>query len=319
MSTDIVEAPPAATRTLPRISPSTRRVGIPSGRPRVIETIAEYSEALEAVRRSGRTVGVVPTMGALHEGHRSLISRATTECDMAAVSIFVNPTQFGDPSDLADYPRPLEADLETIASVGAQLVFAPSVAEMYPDPPGTAATSVSVPVLGTRWEGACRPGHFDGVATVVVKLLSAAGRCRAYFGEKDFQQLALVTRVVRDLALPTQVVGCPTVRETDGLALSSRNARLDPDQRRAALVLSRALRAGAERLGHGAGPVEVEEVMEQVVSCEPRVDLDYAALVTADDLEPALTCVTTRPLRLLVAATVGGVRLIDNVDPHRGP
>ena len=319
MSTDIAAAPPASARTVPRISPTTRRVGTPADRPRVIQTISRYSEALDAVRRSGRTVGVVPTMGALHDGHRALISRATAECDVAAVSIFVNPTQFGDPSDLADYPRPLGADLETVASAGAQLVFAPSVAEMYPDPPGIAATSVSVPALATRWEGASRPGHFDGVATVVVKLLSAAGRCRAYFGEKDFQQLALVTRVVRDLALPTRVVGCPTVRDPDGLALSSRNARLDPDQRRAALVLSRALGAGAERLGQGAGPAEVEEVMAQVVSWEPRVDLDYAALVTADDLEPALTCATTRPLRLMVAATVGGVRLIDNVDPHRGP
>ena len=199
-------------------------------------------------------MGVVPTMGALHDGHRSLIQRAAAECDVVAVSIFVNPTQFGDPADLANYPRTLDADLLAIASSGGQLVFAPSTEEMYPDPPGVAPTTVSVPALASRWEGASRPGHFDGVATVVVKLLAAAGRCRAYFGEKDFQQLALVTRVVRDLALPTEVVGCPTVRDPDGLALSSRNSRLSPEQRRAALVLSRALRAGAARVRAGDPP-----------------------------------------------------------------
>jgi pantoate--beta-alanine ligase len=157
------------------------------------------------------------------------------------------------------------------------------------------------------------------VATVVVKLLSAAGRCRSYFGEKDFQQLALVTRVARDLALPTQVIGCPTVRDHDGLALSSRNARLSPDQRRSALVLSRALRAGAALLSEGASdPSEVEGLMEAIVSLEPEVVLDYAAVVHADDLERARSLVTNRPLRLLVAATVGPVRLIDNLDPRRG-
>ncbi len=214
VSTVLVEAPVSGAPTL-----------VPPG---VFDTIAEYSAALDAVRLSGRTVGVVPTMGALHDGHRSLIQRAAAECDVVAVSIFVNPTQFGDPADLANYPRTLEADLEAVASSGGRLVFAPSVAEMYPDLPGAAPTTVAVPALSALWEGASRPGHFDGVATVVVKLLSAAGRCRAYFGEKDFQQLALVTRVVRDLALPTCVVGCPTVRDPDGLALSSRNARLRP-------------------------------------------------------------------------------------------
>ena len=177
MST-VVEAPAPGTTTLVR--------------PRVVETVAEYAEALDAVRLSGRTVGVVPTMGALHDGHRSLIQRAAAECDVVAVSIFVNPTQFGDPADLANYPRTFDTDVRAVASSGGRLVFAPSVVEMYPDPAGTAPTTVSVPALSARWEGASRPGHFDGVATVVVKLLSAAGRCRAYFGEKDFQQLALV-------------------------------------------------------------------------------------------------------------------------------
>jgi pantoate--beta-alanine ligase len=304
MSTLVVEPAAAPAPTL--------------ARPRVIETVAEYALALDQVRQSGRTVGVVPTMGALHDGHRSLIQRAAAECDVVAVSVFVNPTQFGDASDLANYPRTLEADLLAIASSGGQLVFAPTVAEMYPDPPGTATTSVTVPALSTRWEGASRPGHFDGVATIVVKLLSAAGRCRAYFGEKDFQQLALVTRVVRDLALPTEVVGCPTVRDPDGLALSSRNTRLSPAQRRAALALSRALRAGGERVRAGGAVVDVEAEMRRVVAMEPSVALDYAALVTADDLEPATTTATGRPLRLIVAATVGPVRLIDNLDPRQG-
>ena len=304
MSTVLVEAPAAEAA-----SPT---------RPEVIETIAEYSEVLEAVRLGGRTVGIVPTMGALHAGHRSLIQRAAAECDVVAVSVFVNPTQFGDPSDLANYPRTLDTDLEAIASSGGQLVFAPPVAEMYPDPPGVAPTSVSVPALSSRWEGSSRPGHFDGVATVVVKLFSAAGRSRAYFGEKDFQQLALVTRLSRDLALPTRVVGCPTVRDPDGLALSSRNARLDPDQRRAAVVLWRSLRVGAERWAAGAVPAEVEAAMARTVSLEPLVDLDYAALVTADDLEPVRSRTTDRPLRLIVAATVGPVRLIDNLDPRSG-
>jgi pantoate--beta-alanine ligase len=283
----------------------------------VLETIDECSRALDAVRQSGRTVGVVPTMGALHEGHRSLVERAALECDVVAVSIFVNPTQFGDPADLASYPRTLESDLGVVASAGGHLVFSPSVAEMYPGPPGARLTTVSAPALATRWEGASRPGHFDGVATVVVKLLSVAGRCRAYFGEKDFQQLALVRRVVRDLALPTEVVGCPTVRHRDGLALSSRNGLLSAEQRRAAPVLSAALCAGAALVEGGeTSRAAVEARMEQVVAAEPLVALDYAAVVDADDLEPAPDCSQSRPLRLLIAATVGGVRLIDNLDPR---
>jgi pantoate--beta-alanine ligase len=283
----------------------------------VIETVAEYSLALEAVRRSGRTVGVVPTMGALHDGHRSLIRRAASECDIVAVSIFVNPTQFGDPADLANYPRTLEADLDAVASAGGHLVFAPSVAEMYPDLGRTPMASVSMPALSDRWEGASRPGHFDGVATVVTKLLSMAGRCRAYFGEKDFQQLAVVRRVVRDLSIPAEVVGCETVRDHDGLALSSRNVRLSADQRRTALILSRALRAGASVIGDGQlSAADVEALMARVVSFEPSVDLDYAVVVDADTLEPVATCDTEHSLRLLIAATVGPVRLIDNLDPY---
>jgi pantoate--beta-alanine ligase len=282
----------------------------------VFETVDAYSRALDEVRRTGRTVGVVPTMGALHRGHRSLIERAARECDVVAVSIFVNPTQFGDAADLALYPRTLEADLEMVAEAGGALVFAPSVAEMYPDGPDAGPAKVAAPALADRWEGASRPGHFDGVATVVVKLLSATGPSRAYFGEKDFQQLALVRKVVAECSLPVEVVGCDTVRDPDGLALSSRNVRLSSGERKAALVLSRALASGAARMAAGeARPEAVEADMARVLAGEPAVEPDYAVVVHADDLEPATSCATGRPLRLLVAATVGPVRLIDNLDP----
>jgi len=306
-----------STVTLPAGSPGPTAPA-PSTRVAVLETVDGYARFLDDVRGTGRSVGVVPTMGALHAGHRSLIERAARECDVVAVSIFVNPTQFGDAADLANYPRTLHADLATVADAGGHLVFAPSVEEMCPGGPGAATSPLSAPALAGRWEGASRPGHFDGVATVVVKLLSATGRCRAYFGEKDYQQLALVRRVARDLAIPAEVVGCETVRDPDGLALSSRNVRLSPGERRSALVLSRALRSGAALMARGEErPRAVEAEMARVVAAHPAVALDYAAVVHADDLEPARTCATPRPLRLLIAAEVGPVRLIDNFDPRR--
>jgi pantoate--beta-alanine ligase len=287
----------------------------------VTGTAADLSARLDAERASGRSVGIVLTMGALHDGHASLIERAASECDVVAVSVFVNPTQFAEPGDLTNYPRTLDADLEIAGRAGADLVFAPSVVEMYPDWPTPAATTVTVRALGDRWEGLSRPGHFDGVATVVAKLLSMAGRCRTYFGEKDFQQLAIVRRVVRDLSLPVEVVGCPTVREADGLAMSSRNVRLAADERSAAVCLSRALRAGADAWAAGSDAATVESAMAGVVATEPLVSLDYAVLVDAADLEPAGTVsgdrgAGDRPLRLLIAAQVGPVRLIDNIDPR---
>ena len=283
--------------------------------PPVVDTVAGFAARLDEDRRAGRSVGVVLTMGALHPGHASLVRRAAAECEVVAVTVFVNPTQFAESADLDNYPRDLEADVAAAADAGASVVFAPTVDEMYPGWPVPPATTVSVGGLGERWEGVSRPGHFDGMATVVVKLLSAAGRCRAYFGEKDFQQLAIVRRAVADLSLPVDVVGCPTVREADGLALSSRNVRLSADERAAAPVLHRALGAGAAALVAGAGPDEVERVMAATVSAEPLVELDYAALVDARDLEPAGDAPSDRPLRLLIAATVGPVRLIDNLDP----
>jgi pantoate--beta-alanine ligase len=298
-------------------APALSPAGAPPETVALIESIAELTLALDAVRASGRTVGFVPTMGALHQGHRALIRRAAAECDVVAVSVFVNPKQFGDPGDLAGYPRTLDADLSLAATAGACIVFAPSVEEMYPERGGRSQTTVSLSGIAEQWEGAARPGHFDGVATVVVKLLGMTGRCRAYFGEKDFQQLALVRRVVTDLSLPAEIVGCEIVRDRDGLALSSRNARLAPEQRQAALALSRALRAGADRIAAGeVRPEVVERVMSAVIAAEPGVVLDYAAVVRAEDLVPAGTLVDESSIRLIIAGTVGSVRLIDNLDPR---
>ena len=278
-----------------------------------MESAGGCRDALDRARSTGRTVGLVPTMGALHDGHVSLITRARAECDVVAVSIFVNPLQFGDPEDMARYPRTLERDLVVCAQAGADVVFVPPVNEMYPSWPSAPATTVSVRGVSDRWEGAARPGHFDGVATVVSKLFSIAGACRAYFGLKDFQQLAVVRRLVSDLCLPIEVVGCPIVREVDGLALSSRNVRLSGPEREAATVLSRALAAGRAALAGGAqSGEEVERAMRAAVAGEPLVRLDYAVAVDAVSLEEARILDDLSAVRLLVAAQVGPVRLIDN-------
>lgn len=250
---------------------------------RVLDRGDQLRKELEAARAAGRTVGLVPTMGALHEGHASLIRRSAAECDVTAVTVFVNPLQFGPGEDLATYPRSIEADVEVAGAAGAGVLFAPPVEEMYPEQP-----KVTVHVAGEdALEGASRPGHFDGVATVVAKLFNLAGPCRAYFGEKDWQQLRVVRRLVADLSFPVEVVACPTVREADGLALSSRNARLSAEERRAATVLYRALTAYPHR------------AMADVVATEPLATLDYAEVVNG---------------RLLIAAQVGHVRLIDNME-----
>ena len=250
---------------------------------RVLDRGDQLRKELDAARAAGRTVGLVPTMGALHEGHASLIRRAAAECDVAAVSVFVNPLQFGPSEDFVTYPRDLDADVVVASAAGANVVFAPPIDDMYPD----GAPAVTVHVAGEDvLEGASRPGHFDGVATVVAKLFNLAGPCRAYFGEKDWQQLRVVRRLVADLSFPVEVVACPTVREADGLALSSRNVRLSPEERRAATVLYRALTAYPAR------------DMADVVAEESLATLDYAEVL---------------PDRLVIAARIGGVRLIDNV------
>ena len=281
---------------------------------RVITAAPAFAAALEAERATGRRVGLVPTMGALHAGHRSLIERAAAECDVVAVTVFVNPLQFSDASDLARYPRDLDRDVALAAEAGAQILFAPSVTEMYPSFPAPVATSVRVAAVSEGLEGASRPGHFDGVATVVAKLFSLAGRCRAYFGEKDFQQLVVVRRMVSDLSIPVAVVGCPTVREPDGLALSSRNVRLSPAARDAALALRRAVVAGMAALEAGVrDPAVVEGAMAGELSGDPLVEPDYAVAVDAATLSaPEAGRALAGDVRLLVAAVVDGVRLIDN-------
>jgi pantoate--beta-alanine ligase len=281
----------------------------------VVESVAACRAVLDRARAAGGVVGLVPTMGALHQGHTSLLDRARAECDVVAVTIFVNPLQFGDPEDIARYPRTLERDLAVCADSGADLVFVPSVGEMYPSWPEAPSTTVSVGGISESWEGASRPGHFDGVATVVAKLFTMAGPCRAYFGLKDFQQLAVVRRMARELAFPVEVIGCPIVREPDGLALSSRNVRLSGDERQAATVLARALAAGRALLQDGErSGAAVSGAMRAVAAGEPLVQLDYAVVVDADTLEEVatLTDPDRRSLRLLVAAQVGPVRLIDN-------
>ena len=275
----------------------------------LIETIETWRKTLDGERAAGRTVGLVPTMGYLHEGHASLVRRAAAECDVVGVTVFVNPLQFSPTEDLAAYPRDLKADVKLAESNGAGYLFAPSASEMYPQP---MLTTVTVAGVADHWDGASRPGHFAGVATVVAKLCAQAGACRAYFGEKDFQQLAVIRRLTADLSLPVDVVGCPTVREPDGLALSSRNVYLSAEERAVAPTLYRALQAGAAMaVRPGESPADVDRLVAEIVRSEERFDLDYAAIVDATTLTPAAELIGE--LRILIAARLGRARLIDNI------
>jgi pantoate--beta-alanine ligase len=279
---------------------------------RVTNRIADFRAALDDARAAGKRVGLVPTMGYLHAGHRSLVQRSAKENDVTAVTVFVNPLQFAPTDDLAAYPRDLERDTELAAEAGAGVLFAPSVEEMYPT--GEPLTSVRVGTVSEPLEGRWRPGHFDGVATVVAKLFAITGPCRAYFGEKDYQQLAVVRRMAADLSLPVEVVGCPTVREPDGLALSSRNVYLTPEERAVAPVLHEAL-AAAKRCIEEQGerdPAEVRRVMHELLAAEPAFSVDYAEVVNASDLTTPTRLVGA--VRLLVAARLGKARLIDNTE-----
>lgn len=277
--------------------------------PEVHTTIAGLRDALEPARRRGASVGFVPTMGYLHEGHASLMRAAAADCDVPVASIFVNPLQFAANEDLASYPRDLDRDLALAESCGVAHVLAPTVHEMYPQP---VLTTVSVAQITERFEGAARPEHFAGVATVVAKLFAIVGPCRAYFGEKDYQQLAVVRRMAADLSLPVDVIGCPIVRDPDGLAMSSRNVYLSPEQRAAAPVVHRSLqRAVAVAAGGERDPRAVEAVVAQAVAAEPEAELDYVALVDAATLEPAER--VGGPQRLLATVRFGRTRLLDNI------
>lgn len=276
---------------------------------RRVTTIVETRAALAELRRGGRTVGLVPTMGALHDGHLSLVRASRDRCDVTVVSVFVNPTQFGPGEDLDSYPRDLDADVGLLESAGADLLFAPDASEMYAE---GAETRVELGPISTVLCGASRPGHFAGVATVVVKLLGITLPDFAFFGEKDYQQLKVIERVVRDLDMPVRVMGCPIVRDEDGLALSSRNRYLSAGERVSARVLSRALRRLRERIARGEVDVSgLTRALADEVSGEPGVRLEYAAIVDAETLAPLVRL--TSPGRALVAARVGQTRLIDNV------
>jgi pantoate--beta-alanine ligase len=295
----------------------------------IVETIAEMRAACDASRMAGMTVGFVPTMGFFHEGHRSLMRAARAANDFVVVSLFVNPTQFAPTEDLSSYPRDPDGDAAAAEAEGVDVLFVPTVSEMYPGDAaepgsverdgaaestrrGSARTTVHVDGLTTGLCAGSRPTHFDGVTTVVAKLFSIVGPCRAYFGRKDAQQLAVVRRMATDLDLPVDVVGCPLVREPDGLAMSSRNAYLTADGRRAATVLSRALFLSSEAVAAGERNAAVlRGMVVDTIASEPAVRLDYAEVVDAHTLEPVAR-VETESL-VAVAAFVGATRLIDNV------
>jgi pantoate--beta-alanine ligase len=274
-----------------------------------VTRVHELRTACDDARALGRRVGLVPTMGYFHTGHRSLMRNARVENDFVVVSLFVNPLQFAPTEDLDAYPRDLEGDAAVAEAEGVDLLFVPSVDEMYPQSP---RTTVHVAGLTTGLCGKARPTHFDGVTTVVAKLFSMVGPCRAYFGRKDAQQLAVVRRMAADLDLPVDVVGCPLVREPDGVAMSSRNAYLDADERRAASVLSRSLQEAARAITDGERDADaVHRLIAGLVATEPKVKLEYAEVVDAAALEP-MTEIDGDVL-VAVAAHVGRARLIDNM------
>jgi len=274
---------------------------------RLIAHVDELRREVAAARRAGQTVGLVPTMGALHAGHVSLVEAASRECDLTIVTIFVNPTQFGPGEDFAKYPRRLTEDMELLGGHGAQLVFAPSTDSMYAT---GHATHVEVAGPALPLEGAFRPGHFRGVATIVLKLFHLVEPDRAYFGRKDYQQSLVVRRMVRDLDLPIHVEVCPTVRETDGLALSSRNQYLSAEERQRALAISKSLRLAARLVGEGIRDAQTVIARMQEILRGSNLEVDYVAIADPETLEPRT--VVDRPTVALVAARVGKTRLIDN-------
>lgn len=274
----------------------------------LVDSTAAARERIAAARKQGLTVGLVPTMGALHEGHLSLMRHARADCGFTVATIFVNPTQFGPNEDLARYPRDLGTDARLAEETGLDLLLAPPVEEVYR--PG-ASTWVTVESLSDRLEGASRPGHFRGVATVVAKLFNMVQPDRAYFGQKDFQQLKVIQQMTRDLDFPIQIVPCETVREPDGLAMSSRNRYLSPEERKSARALSRALQAARDLLASGETSVtELDTAAYAVLDLEPGVHVDYVRIEDAETLEPIER--VERPAVLLLAARVGHTRLIDN-------
>ena len=273
-----------------------------------VTTIAELREKLAPHRRAGRSIGFVPTMGYLHEGHLTLVGRAKAENGVTVVSIFVNPLQFGVNEDLAKYPRDLERDSALLVEAGVDLLFAPGVTDMYPQP---METVVDVPKLGSELEGAARPGHFAGVATVVTKLFNIVQPDAAYFGEKDYQQVAIIRRMVEDLAQPVRVVAVPTVREADGLACSSRNVYLTPAERAAAVIVPRALDEAARLIRSGIADTAIlEQMIADFIRTEPLAEPEVVALRHPETLAEIAT--VAGPILLLLFVRIGQTRLLDN-------
>ncbi len=289
---------------------------------RTVTTAAELRAVLDAERGDGRTVGFVPTMGALHDGHASLVRAAAAETGVVVLSIFVNPLQFAPTEDLAAYPRDAEGDIRIAEEAGAAVAFVPTETEMYPLGRDAVLTTVAVPDLAGRMEGASRPTHFAGVCTVVAKLFHLVGPCRAYFGEKDYQQLAILRRMVADLSFPVEIEGCPTAREPDGLAMSSRNVYLSAEERAVAPVLHAALVEGAEMIAAGERSADtVRAAVAGRIEAAPLGELDYVEVADPDTLQPAV--VAGPDVRLFGALRFGRARLIDNVavpgpDPSEG-
>jgi pantoate--beta-alanine ligase len=276
---------------------------------KIIRTPRFMTAWSEGLRREGVTIGFVPTMGALHDGHRSLIQAARLQCDALVVSIFVNPTQFAPTEDLTKYPRPIAKDHALCRAEGVDVCFEPTARAMYPE---GFQTTVTVPALARRWEGAARPHHFSGVATVVTKLFGMVQPHLAWFGRKDYQQAALVRQLVNDLNLDVAILVRPTVRERDGLAMSSRNVYLRPDERRMAPLLFRSLQAGRQMIEGGKSDVAtIERTMQQTIEQEPAIHVEYLAVCDPDSLEP-LSAVAARAV-LLGAIRIGSIRLIDNL------
>lgn len=274
-----------------------------------IRTVAWMKEQVRAARQEQRIIGLVPTMGALHAGHLALVERAKRECSPVYASIFLNPKQFAANEDWSRYPRPLEADVEKLTAARLAGLFLPNQAEIYP--PGF-STYVNVEGLSERLEGKSRPGHFRGVSTVVLKLFEIVQPHYAYFGRKDAQQVRLVQQMARDLNLDTQIVVCPIVREPDGLAMSSRNAYLSSEERKAATVLYRALRAAEGEVASGVrDALQLQSAMNKLLLAEPRALLDYAEIVDADTFEPVVR--VSRHAYVLLAVHIGKTRLIDNM------
>jgi pantoate--beta-alanine ligase len=277
---------------------------------KTLQAVAEMRAASAEARSRGQSVGFVPTMGALHDGHLSLVRAARERCDVVVTSIFVNPTQFGPTEDFAKYPRTLESDSAQLAREKVDLLFAPATEEMYP--PG-ATTFVNVEGLSERLDGKSRPGHFRGVTTIVNKLFHIVQPDFAFFGQKDAAQVAVIQKMVRDLGIPVEIVVCPIVREADGLAMSSRNAYLSLEDRQRALILQRALRAVEAAYQQGERSiVALRQIAEEVFAQEPKVVVDYIEIVDPSTLKPRGAVVTGGEL-VAVAAKVGATRLIDNI------